>query len=169
MVRRTVRAVQAAHVEQVIVVTGHQREEVEEALADLGVTTIHNPRYAEGLSTSLKTGLQALKPEIDGAFICLGDMPAVVTGHLNRLIAGFDPENNQAIGVPTHSGKRGNPVLWARRFFEEMQEVAGDVGARHMIGANESLVYEVDFGDTGVLTDLDTPEQWQDYLSKPRA
>ena len=169
LVRRTVRAVQAAHVEQVVVVTGHQREEVEEALADLGVTTVHNPRFAEGLSTSLKAGLQALKPEIDGAFIALGDMPAVVTGHLNRLIADFDPENTHAIGVPTHSAKRGNPVLWARRFFDEMQEVAGDVGARHMIGANESLVYEVEFGDTGVLTDLDTPEQWQDYLSKPRA
>ena len=169
LVRRTVRAVQASRVEQVIVVTGHQREEVEEALADLGVTLVHNSRFAEGLSTSLKTGLQALKPEIDAAFVCLGDMPAVVTGHLNRLIADFDSENDRAIGVPTHNAKRGNPVLWARRFFEDMQEVAGDVGARHLIGANESLVYEVEFGDTGVLTDLDTPEQWQDYLSKPRA
>jgi len=169
LVRRTVRAVQAAHVEQVIVVTGHQNDEVEEALADLDVTIVHNPRYAAGLSTSLKAGLGALKPEIDAVLICLGDMPAVGASHLNRLIGDFDPENDRAIGVPTHSGKRGNPVLWGRRFFGQMQEVAGDVGARHLIGANESLVYEVEFGDTGVLTDLDTPEQWQDYLSKPRA
>ncbi len=169
LVRRTVKTVQAAHLDQVVIVTGHQCDEVAEALGDLAVTTVHNPRYAEGLSTSLKIGLQALPPEIDGVLVCLGDMPAVSTEHIARLIAEFDPENDRAIGVPTHNGKRGNPVLWARRFFEEMQEVAGDVGARHLIGANESLVYEVEFGDTAVLTDLDTPEQWQDYLSKPRA
>jgi len=166
LVRRTVMALGAAQVAQVIVVTGHQEPEVRKALAGLNVTIVYNPRYAEGLSTSLKAGIGALASDIAAAVVGLGDMPGVTAEHVNRLIAGFSEGGDRAIGVPVHNGKRGNPVLWARRFFEDMQGVAGDVGARHLIGANESLVYEVEFGDTAVLTDLDTPEQWSDYLSK---
>ena len=165
LVRRTVETGMSANVDEVVVVTGHQDADLREALKGLKITIVHNPNFAEGLSTSLACGLQAL--DSDAALICLGDMPAVSADHINHLVAAFDPENGCAIGVPAHNGKRGNPVLWARRFFEDMCEVSGDVGARHLIGANESLVYEVEFGDTGVLTDLDTPEQWSEYLSKP--
>ena len=166
LVRRTVEAVKAAQVSHVIVVTGHQDADVCAVLAGLDVTIIHNPRYAEGLSTSLKTGLDALGDDAAAAVVGLGDMPGVTAEHVDKLIAGFDPEGGKAIGVPVHNGKRGNPVLWAQRFFEDMRTVAGDVGARHLIGENETLVYEVEFGDTAVLTDLDTPQQWSDYLSR---
>ncbi len=166
LVRRTVEAVSTSKVAQVVVVTGHQDAEVRKALAGLDVTIVHNPRYAEGLSTSLKAGIDALGAEIAAAVIGLGDMPGVQAAHVDQLIAAFAPEADKAIGVPTHNGKRGNPVLWARRFFEDMQGLSGDVGAKALIGANESLVYEIEFGDTAVLTDLDTPEQWSDYLSR---
>lgn len=166
LVRRTVSALRAANVGQVVVVTGHMDAEVRRALDGLNVTIVHNPRYADGLSTSLKVGISALAPDTAAAIVGLGDMPAVTTAHVNRLIAAFEPEAGRAIGVPVHNGKRGNPVLWARRFFEDMQGVSGDVGAKALIGANESLVYEVEFEDTAVLTDLDTLEQWSDYLGK---
>jgi len=166
LVRRTVMALSAAKVAQVIVVTGYQDEQVRATLAGLDVTFVHNPDFADGLSTSLRAGIGALGPDISAAVVGLGDMPAVTTAHIDWLIAGFDPSADRAIGVPMHNGKRGNPVLWARRFFAEMQGVSGDVGAKALIGANESLVYEVEFDDTGVLTDLDTPEQWSDYLSR---
>ena len=168
LVRRTVEALRAANVAEVVVVTGHQKAEVREALAGLDVRLVHNPHYADGLSTSLKTGISALAPDVAAAVVGLGDMPAVTTAHFNKLIAAFDPEAGRAIGVPVHHSKRGNPVLWARRFFEDMQGVSGDTGAKALIGANESLVYEVEFGDTGVLTDLDTPEQWSDYLTRSK-
>ncbi len=165
LVRRTVNAILAAPVFELVVVTGHEPEKVAAALQGLNVRIVHNPRYAEGLSTSLKAGLDAVGAAADGAIICLGDMPDIASKHVGPLVAGFDPSEGREIGVPTHNGKRGNPVLWGRRFFEEIHEISGDVGARHLIGANESLVYEVEFEDTGVLMDLDTPGQWDDYLS----
>ena len=61
-----------------------------------------------------------LKLEIDVVFVCLGDMPVVVTGYFNCLIADFDSENDRAIGVFIHNAKRGNPVLWVWWFFEDM-------------------------------------------------
>ena len=168
LVRRTVETVLASAARPVVVVTGHQAEEVRAELKGLDVKFVHNPSFNDGLSGSLKAGIGGLPPDIEGAVICLGDMPAIKPGHIDALLAAFNPIGGKAIGVPVHTGKRGNPVLWARRFFDEMKAVSGDVGARHLIGANESLVYEVVFEDTAVLTDLDTPQQWADYLSGRR-
>ncbi len=140
-----------------IVVTGHERERVERALAKKRVRFVHNPDYADGLSTSLRAGLDALPADADGALICLGDMPLMRRKQINRLIDAFDPEAGRAIVVPTVRGKRGNPVLWGRAFFEEMKGLAGDVGARHLIGQYTDQVSEVEMDDDGALVDIDTP------------
>jgi molybdenum cofactor cytidylyltransferase len=158
MVRHAVEATLAAGLAPVIVVTGHERDRVTAALAGLPVTLVHNADYAQGLSTSLRAGLAAVPAEAEGALIGLADMPRVTAGELKRLIAAFDPREGRAIVVPTRQGKRGNPVLWARQFFAEMRTVAGDVGARHLIGVYPELVAEVEMTGDGVLTDIDTPQ-----------
>ena len=78
--------------------------------------------------------------------------------HLERLIAAFNPLEGRAIIVPTRRGKRGNPVLWSKRFFAGMAGLAGDVGAKHLIGEHAELVAEVEMDDDAVLVDIDTPE-----------
>ncbi len=162
MVVRAVEAVLASQAEPVIVVTGHQRDRVAAALAGLGLLSVYNPDYAQGLSTSLHRGLAALPAGTDGVVVALGDMPRVESAAIDRLIAAFNPLEGRAICVPTWDGKRGNPVLFARRFLAEMQEIAGDVGARHLIGEYPELVVEVAMDATeaghGVLLDVDTPE-----------
>ena len=148
----------ASRARPVIVVTGHQRDKVEAALAGLDVKLVHNPDFAEGLSTSLKSGLAAVPAEADGAVICLGDMPQVRAELIDRLIAAFDPERGALVVVPTIDGKRGNPVVWSRRFFAELMALEGDVGARHLIGRYPEAVTEVPLTDTAALIDVDTPE-----------
>jgi molybdenum cofactor cytidylyltransferase len=165
MISRAVDAALASKASPVVVVTGHEAERVRAALSDRNVTFAHNPHYAEGLSTSLRAGLDALPADIDGAIIALGDMPSVTPAHLDRLIAAFDPDGGAAICVPTFNGKRGNPVLWAKAYFPEMREVAGDVGARHLIGAHGEDIREVAMPDTGVLEDLDTPAALAAHLA----
>ncbi len=158
MVARVVDAVLASPARPVIVVTGHQEAKVRDVLEGREVRFVHNPDYAEGLSTSLKRGVAALGPEVDGVLVCLGDMPRVAPAHLERLIAAFGPAEGRAICVPTKDGKRGNPVLWGAEFFAEMKEVAGDVGARHLIGEHPEALHEVAMDDEAVLVDVDTPE-----------
>ncbi|HMG49209.1 MAG TPA: molybdopterin-binding/glycosyltransferase family 2 protein, partial [Inquilinus sp.] len=142
----------------VVVVTGHERGQVEAALPGRAVTFTENPRYAEGLSTSLAAGLAALPQGIDAALVCLGDMPRIAPRLIERLMAAYAPTEGRSIVVPTHQGKRGNPVLWDRRFFPAMAAVAGDVGARHLIGEHSDEVVEIEAGDPTVLFDVDTPE-----------
>ena len=158
MVRRVVEMLQRSTAAPIVVVTGHEREKVAAALTGLPVTLVHNPDYAQGLSTSLKAGIAALGTEIDGALVCLGDMPQVSAAEVDRLIGAFNPAEGRGIVVPTLKRKRGNPVLWSRQFFAEMSQVAGDVGARHLIGAYPEMVAEVEMSSDGVLTDIDTPQ-----------
>jgi molybdenum cofactor cytidylyltransferase len=143
--------------DHIYVVTGHDKAGVEAALQGAGVTFVHNPDYAGGLSTSLKTGLEALPGEVDAAVICLADMPRVTSAVIDQLIAAYEPGARRLIVVPTHHGIRGNPVLWDRRFFKDMLDLSGDSGARHLLDVYAGLVVEVDVGADGVLGDIDRP------------
>ena len=158
MITHSVDTVLASSGRPVIVVLGHQAEAVRAALAGRPVQFVENPDYAEGLSTSLRRGIAALPEDGDGALVCLGDMPLVKAQHLDKMIAGFNPVEGRAIVVLTSGGKRGNPVLWAARFFPAMKAVAGDVGAKHLIGEHADLVCEVPFEHSAVLVDIDTPQ-----------
>jgi molybdenum cofactor cytidylyltransferase len=158
MVTHVARRLLASRARPIIAVLGNQAEGVDAALGKLPVERIHNPDFVGGLSTSLKCGIAALPPDLDGALVCLGDMPLISGRHLDRLIAAFNPLEGRAIIVPTRRGKRGNPVLWSSRFFPEMAELAGDVGAKHLIGEHAELVAEVEMEDDAVLVDIDTPE-----------
>ncbi len=142
----------------VVVVTGHERAKVEAALAGLDLRLVHNPDYAQGLSTSVKAGLAALPPEAEAAIVCLGDMPQVTSALIDRLIAAYDPEQNALVVLPTFAGKRGNPVLWSRRLFPDLMALEGDVGARHLIGAYQEVVTEVPVENAAAMVDIDTPD-----------
>ena len=158
MVARTVDALIASSATDIVVVTGHQADQVRAALAGRGVAFVHNPDFAAGLSTSLKAGLAVLPADADGVLVCLGDMPLVTPAHLDRLIAAFNAVEGRLVCVPTYDGKRGNPVLWARRFFAEMGQLSGDVGARGLLELHADALCEVAMSDAGVLLDVDTPD-----------
>ncbi|MGZ9092570.1 MAG: NTP transferase domain-containing protein [Rhodoplanes sp.] len=158
LVRIAVEEALASRARPVIVVTGHQRESVETALTGLDVVLVHNPAYADGLSTSLKTGIAAAPPSADGAIVCLGDMPQVDARLIDSLLSAFDPEQGALIVVPTTAGKRGNPVVWSRRFFADLAALTGDVGARGLIATYPEAVVEVAVADAAAFTDIDTPD-----------
>jgi molybdenum cofactor cytidylyltransferase len=169
LIRHAVEAAIASAAAPVIVVTGNSDAEVRKGISPLAPLFVDNPDFSKGLSTSLKCGLRALPADCDGAVVLLGDMPGVSSGLIDKLIASFDPGEDRAICVATRHGKRGNPVLWARRFFPEMLTIEGDVGARQLIGQNAELVCEVEAPDDGPLTDIDTPEALAAYRASKEA
>jgi molybdenum cofactor cytidylyltransferase len=142
----------------VIVVTGHQAAEVEKALAGLKVKFVRNPDFAAGLASSVKTGIAAVPANADGAVVCLGDMPLIDARLIDRLIEAFAPDRGNLIAVPVSDGRRGNPVLWSRRFFDELMTLDGDIGARHLIAKHNQAVAEVPVEGHGAFLDIDTPE-----------
>ena len=166
MVARVAQRLLSSRARPIVAVLGNEADRVDAALGKLPVERVRNPAYAEGLSSSLKAGLAALPEDIDGVIVCLGDMPLVTGRDLDRLIAAFNPLEGRAIIVPIRRGKRGNPVLWAKRFIPEMAELAGDVGAKHLIGEHAELVCEVEMDSDGVLVDIDTPDALAAFRDK---
>jgi molybdenum cofactor cytidylyltransferase len=156
MVRRVAATAIASGAEPVIVVTGHEAASVAAALRGLDVTIVANPDYAGGLSTSLRTGLRALPAGVDGALILLGDMPAVEAPVLTALMAAFT--GGDALCVPVRHGRRGNPVLWGRRYFAEMMRLTGDTGAKPLMAPHEAQLIEVEVPTGSIFEDVDAPE-----------
>jgi molybdenum cofactor cytidylyltransferase len=168
MAARVAQRLLASRARPIVAVLGNQADEVDAALGKLPVERVRNPDFADGLSTSLKRGVVALPADLAGALICLGDMPLISGRHIDRLITAFNPLEGRAIIVPTRRGKRGNPVLWSKRFFPAMAALAGDVGAKHLIGEHAELVAEVEMDDDAILVDIDTPEALDAVRQKRR-
>ncbi len=152
----------ASKASPVTVVTGHQAAEVRAALNGLDVRFVHNPDFAEGLATSVKAGIASLPESADGAMICLGDMPLIDARLIDRLIEAFAPDHGSLIVVPVAGGRRGNPVLWSRRFFPELLTLEGDFGARHLIASHAEAVAEVEVDGKSAFLDIDTPDMLAD-------
>lgn len=169
LVARAVDAVLASRVERpVLVVTGHQAEAVAAALGDRpGIRLIHHPAWANGLASSLRAGLAALPEKVDGVLVCLGDMPRVRPATFDAVLSAFDPAAGALIVVPTHQGRCGHPVLFARRLFGEMADLQGDEGARGLLARHADAVRSVEVTDAGVEIDVDTPAMLSQLEESP--
>lgn len=157
LVRRTAERAVASTASGTIVVTGHQRERVRDALSGLDVTFADNPDFADGLSTSLKAGIAYLPEDIAGAMIVLGDMPGIAPDDLDRLIDAFRAAGGNSVVRASHDGRRGNPVLLPRSLFAAVAHLEGDTGARHLVEAEGLDVIDVEIGE-GASVDVDTRE-----------
>jgi molybdenum cofactor cytidylyltransferase len=157
LVRWTAESALASEAKPVIVVTGHEAARIEAALKGLDVRVVHNPDYASGLSASLKSGIRAVPTSCDGAIVLLGDMPEINSDLIDRMIAAFSPADGRSICTAAHEHRRGNPVLWSRVYFPEIEALRGDVGAKELISVHEDVVCEIEAGGA-VLRDIDTPD-----------
>ena len=157
IVRSSAENLLASQAHPVIVVTGHERKEVESALAGLDLKFVYNPDFATGMSSSLVRGLHAIPDVARGVIVALGDMPMVSTATINILIAKFLGSDDKTICVPVHDGRRGNPVLFSRVHFAKLTELAGDAGGKTILEANPNALAEVIVNDPGIHLDFDNP------------
>jgi molybdenum cofactor cytidylyltransferase len=139
-----------------VVVLGHDAARMAKLLPE-GATVVVNPDFAEGLSTSLRSGVAALGSDYDGVLIHLADMPTVTAQHLKLLSDAFDASGGCAVIRATHDGKSGNPVVLPRALFSQLIRLTGDTGARILIEGFTGKVVDVELGAAARL-DVDTPE-----------
>ena len=153
----TINQIQASGVDKIVVVTGHQAEAVEAALSHTKVVIIHNPHFANGLSTSVRCGIAAVQ-DFDAAFICLGDMPLIRFTDMQRMMLKFNVEEGRTIIAPTNGGQLGHPVLWGQEHFTALVALEGDRGARSLLEASREQITEIAVDHDGITLDADTPE-----------
>jgi molybdenum cofactor cytidylyltransferase len=155
----------ASQADPVIIVLGHEAEQVNAALrAERWFLAIHNPWYLDGMSTSLKIGLTATPKDVDGAIILLGDQPLITAEIINAMIAESAREPD-AIVAASYQSRRGNPVLFPRQYFTELEAITGDEGGRSVLGRHPERVRLMEIDDALAGFDVDTPEEYQALLS----
>lgn len=156
LVRHAARTLRDASVAPVVVVVGHEADRVRDALAGLDVRFVANDAYAEGQSTSVRVGIDALDAAVDAVVVALGDMPFVDPETVETLVAAYEAGIGDAVAA-AHDGHRGNPVLFDQQFFPHLTAVEGDVGGRQiLLRAEDGVCVSVD--DRGVRQDIDEPE-----------
>jgi molybdenum cofactor cytidylyltransferase len=136
LIRHTLRRVLASSLDQVILVIGHEADEVRAAVAGLPAECIFNPDAAAGQSTSVRAGLAALSPDIESAVFILGDQPGVDPEVIDTLIEAWR-ESRAPVVAPRYEDRIGNPILFDRRVFPELALLEGDTGARPVVRAYE--------------------------------
>ena len=164
LIEHVVQTVAQSEADEVIVVLGHQAGLVRETLAAFDVTFAHNPRYREGMTTSIQAGVQAASAHTAGFMICLSDLPMIEPADLNQVMAAFreaarhDP---QAIIRPVHQGKPGNPVIFSAHYTPALLAHQQLRGCQAIVRQNHAHVVMIDMATDHVLRDVDTPEAYR--------
>ena len=156
MVRASAETLLASRAHPIIVVTGYQSKEIEDALVNLKITFAHNPDFSSGMGRSIAAGINAIPNSVIGAIVALGDMPSLSPNTLDAMITAFGKSTAHSICIPNQDGRRGNPVLFGRKHFAELTELSGDQGGKAIVEANSNAVIEEIVSDPGVHKDFDT-------------
>jgi len=147
---------------EVVVVLSDRTKALGDRLREPKVKLVMNPNYHRGISTSIRRGVQAVDRKNDGILIALGDQPLLRTKTINALVHALVQEKGKII-VPIFRGRRGHPVLFSPTFAKELLHLKGDVGARSLLQKHLKSVFEVRTKSEGVVTDMDT---WEDYRKR---
>ena len=166
-------AVLASEAHPVVLVLGHQPEQVRAHIASYtthpDLQIVENPDYLQGMSTSMRLGIQTLQASgytkskdksIDSALVLLGVQPLITAQHIDTLIATYRTTGKRII-APTYEGKRGNPILFDASLFPELFEVTGDEGGRSVLERHREEIITIEMGNPLANIDVDTWEAYQ--------
>jgi molybdenum cofactor cytidylyltransferase len=158
-----------SEVDEIILVLGHEAERIREKISAQGIQIVVNPAYREGMSASLRQGLSIMDKRAEAFLVALGDQPGIHEEMINQLIEAFHkalPRKN--IVLPAYRSKPGHPVLFGIRYREEMGKLKGDVGGRQILADHPEDILSLEMDTDEVLQDIDTPEDYREYLERKR-
>jgi molybdenum cofactor cytidylyltransferase len=163
-IRHIIETYRSSNVQRTVVVLGAHAAEIQKDLSGLDVVVATNQDYAQGQLSSVIVGT-GIAESLGSSAILIHpvDHAVVHSKTINDLVARFR-ETGSLVVVPSFEGKRGHPVLFSSRLFHELQNSPPDVGARFVVWSHAEDVVEVETDDKGVITDVDTPEQYERFL-----
>ena len=147
-------------VDEVIVVVGYQAEEVIGRIAQRSAKIAFNPRYRQGIGTSIVAGLPLVERQAQAIMITLADKPLIESCIIDELIENF-AQHDKGIVIPVFGGRRGHPVIFSIKYLEELMTLKGDVGAREIVNRHPGDVLEVPVESEGVILDINTLKDLQ--------
>jgi len=158
LLTRVLDAVRSVHPTETVVVLGAEAAQVQKESDLRGTTVVVNPKFAEGMSSSLRLGAASATSSSGPLLVVLGDQPFVEPATLQTLIDRH-ASGGAKIVIPTFEGVRGNPILLDRSLLPELNALRGDIGCRAIFPEHPQDLVEVPVTDPGILIDVDTPDE----------
>lgn len=155
VIRRTTDAICAVGFRETIIITGAEHAEVRAALAGLPCKVVHAPNWVEGISASIRAGIEALQHEREGLFLFLGDMPLVPNGLCEEL-ADLATSSGYA-ARPMRGDVPGHPVAFVNAAAADLMALTGDAGAGSLLRRAGAKIGYLPTADAGAVLDIDTP------------
>ncbi|HYT58219.1 MAG TPA: nucleotidyltransferase family protein [Verrucomicrobiae bacterium] len=162
---RIVAALKKTQVGKIIVVLGHDAENMTREIKHLPVEVLINSDYQLGQLSSLQTAVRHLQSDehCDGMLVHLVDHP-YIDGKLVDLMIQRFYERGKLIIVPRYQGKRGHPVIFSRSLFRELLDAPMEQGAKAVVNAHAKETLEIVADDEGVTIDIDTPDEYRHHV-----
>ncbi|MGH2514906.1 MAG: nucleotidyltransferase family protein [Ktedonobacterales bacterium] len=164
LVTYAVNAALASKADPVVVVLGYMAEQVRVALPAGNYQVVENPRYAEGMATSLRAGIAAVPAGTAGALVLLADQPLLRVNYLNQLLDEAE-EAPDGIVAASYGGRRGNPVYFPRALFGELLAVEGDEGGRSVLTRHADRLRLVALEPVEAALDVDRPGEYETLVA----
>lgn len=156
LVRRAVETAVGGGCTDVVVVLGANHEQYRPQLQGTPARLLHNPEFSQGMSSSIRVGIEALADDARAAIIMLADQPFIDRGVIKRLISTYVTSKAKIVAC-AYDGVHGAPVLFDRALFLELLLLEGDQGARHVLTIYPRNVTTIEISPNAA-TDIDTPE-----------
>jgi molybdenum cofactor cytidylyltransferase len=154
----------AAEVNDIVVVTGHERNNVEAALSNFPARCVFNPNYAASeMIVSIQVGLTALSDQTQAALIVLGDQPRIQRDVVRRVVAAYTPN---VVVIPSYQHRRGHPILIDRVLWDEVLSLPAKSTLRDFIRAHANKLRYVEVDSNSVISDIDTLEDYQEAIQQ---
>lgn len=166
IIRRVCLALADANVDDVVLVTSKANDPIADAAGNGRWRVVENPDARDGLSTSLRIGLQNVSSDTGGLLVALADMPGVTTTLINELVTAFSA-NPEAIVFPiAKDGRRGHPIIWPKALFPDLSSVTGDTGGKTILADHKDLWHPVPCEIEGAFADIDTRADLEAFTAK---
>jgi molybdenum cofactor cytidylyltransferase len=154
----------ASSVDEVYVVVGCQGKRVNRELSSRPVSIVNNSDYKSGMLSSVRCGLHAITQQCRAVLVALGDQPSVTTKLIDQMLQTFASTEKQIL-MPLYQGKRGHPIMFSAAYRKEILTHYDDVGLRGLLYAHKDDIYELPVTTSGVLSDMDCPEDYRRELA----
>ena len=158
-------ALSSAGAEPIRVVLGANADAVSQQISLAPEETVFNANWEQGMLSSIVAGLESLPDGIDAALIWPVDHPCVSSTLVRKLLEEFRGGDNLIV-LPKYQGRRGHPVIFSARLFEELRAAPLEVGARHVVRQHPDAILEVATDDEGVLLNLNNRAACEKILSR---
>jgi len=164
-----VRTFHAANVDDVIVVLGHDGDEIARSLvqSDVAARIVMNHEYDRGQLSSLQAALTLIdRPGVDGMLVTLVDVPFLTPPTVHAVLERYR-QTRAAVVRPTSGNRHGHPLLVARSLFDAIRHADDRTGVKPLVRAHASLEGDVPVADEGAFVDVDTPEDYEQLFRRP--